>query len=69
MSNMRDGNLAPDDDILDEDHDWSEPAAETLFRDRGKPVSRGGPKWKAIEEYWEEKRLRNALKDYLTDED
>jgi hypothetical protein len=67
--NMHDDNLAQDDDFSDEDNDWNEPAADNVPRDRDKTVSRSGPKWKAIEEYWEEKSLRDALQDYLTEKE
>ena len=65
----RDDNLAQDDDFLDEGNDWNEPPSENIPQERDKSVPRGGPKWKAIEEYWEEKRLRDALQDYLSEED
>ena len=62
----RDNNLAHDDDFFD---DWNEPLADNIPQERGKSVSRGSPKWKAIEDYWEEKRLRDALQDYLGEEE
>ena len=65
----RDDNLAQDDDFLDENSDWSDPLADKLPQDRGKSVSRDAPKWKAIEDYWEKKRLQDALQDYLSEED
>ena len=65
----RDDNLAKDDDLLDDSDDWSEPVPEIIPRERGKPISRDGPKWKAIEEYWEKKRLQDALQDYMTEEE
>ena len=65
----RDDNLAQDDDFLDENSDWSDLLADKLPQDRGKSASRDTPKWKAIEDYWEEKRLRDALQDYLSEEE
>ena len=65
----RDNNLAQDDDFLDDSNDWNEPLAEHIPQDRYKSVPRSGPKWKAIEDYWEEKRLRDALQDYLGEEE
>jgi hypothetical protein len=65
----RDDSLAQDDDFPDDGSEWSEPATDNLPRERGKSISRGGPKWKAIEEYWEEKRLQDALQDYMTEEE
>ena len=62
----RDNNLAQDDDFFDE---WNEPLADNIPQEQGKSVSRSGPKWKAIEDYWEEKRLRDALQDYLGEEE
>jgi hypothetical protein len=64
-----DDNLAQDDDFFEENGDWSDPPADKLPQDRGKSVSRDGPKWKAIEEYWEKKRLQDALQDYLSEEE
>lgn len=32
-------------------------------------ISRYKPKWRTIEQYWEERRLREHLKDYLADEE
>jgi sulfur relay (sulfurtransferase) DsrC/TusE family protein len=65
----RDDNLAQDDDFLEDNSDWSDPVADNLPQDRGKPISRDAPKWKAIEEYWEKKRLQDALQDYLSEEE
>ena len=65
----RDDNLAQDDDYLDDSNDWSEPATDDIPQERDKPRSHGRPKWKAIEEYWEKKRLKDALQDYLSEED
>lgn len=65
----RDDNLAQDDGFLDESNGWSESATDKIPQEQAKSVSRDGPKWKAIEEYWEKKRLRDALQDYLTEED
>ena len=59
----RDNNLAQDDDFLEDNGDWSDPVADNLPLDRGKSISRDGPKWKAIEEYWEKKRLREQFDD------
>ena len=65
----RNNNLAQDDDFLDESGDWNEPLTDITTQERYKSVSRNGPKWKAIEDYWEEKRLRDALQDYLSEEE
>jgi hypothetical protein len=63
-------NLAQDDDFIDDGNEWTEPAADgALAPEEAKPLARSGPKWQAIEEYWERKRLRDALQDYLTEED
>ncbi len=60
---------AEEDDFLD-NGDWPEEATEELStQERGRPTPRGGPKWKAIEDYWERKRLRDALQDYIADEE
>jgi hypothetical protein len=66
---MRNDNLAQDDDFLDENNDWNDPVADKLPLDQGKSSTRSGPKWKAIEEYWEKKRLQDALQDYLSEEE
>jgi hypothetical protein len=68
-NSTRDDNLAQDDDFLEDSGDWSDPVTDKLSLDRGKPISRDGPKWKAIEEYWEKKRLQDALQDYLSEEE
>jgi len=65
----RDVNLAQDDDFIEDNNDWGDPIADNLLQDRGKTISRDGPKWKAIEEYWEKKRLQDALQDYLSEEE
>ena len=66
----RDENLARDDDFFDEDgNDWNEPTVDKIPPNRDKSASRGAPKWKAIEEYWEKKRLEDALQDYLSEEE
>ena len=65
----RDDSLAQDDELLDENGDWQEPPLENIPLDRNKAALRGAPKWKAIEDYWEEKRLRDALQDYLSEEE
>jgi hypothetical protein len=47
--------------------DWTEEAGDEWNgeeRARSVPVPRTGRKWKAIEDYWERKRLREALQDY-----
>ena len=68
-NSTRDDNLAQDDDFLEDNGDWSDPVADKLSLDRGKYSSHDGPKWKAIEEYWEKKRLQDALQDYLSEEE
>ncbi len=68
-NSTRNDNLAQDDDFIEENGDWSDPLTDKLLQDRGKSVSRDGPKWKAIEEYWEKKRLQDALQDYLSEEE
>ena len=65
----RDDNLAQDDDFFEDNGDWSDPLTGKLAQDRGKSFSRDAPKWKAIEEYWEKKRLQDALQDYLSEEE
>jgi len=66
----RDDNIAQDDPILDDENDLIEQATDSdLPGELAKPVPRNGPKWKAIEEYWERKRLQDALQDYLTEEE
>lgn len=66
----RDANPAQDDDIIDDDNEWVDDAADDSgFQDQAKAASQNLPKWKAIEDYWERKRLRNELQDYLTDEE
>lgn len=61
-------NLAQDDDFIDDGNEWIESAPDnTLAPEAAKPLARSGPKWQAIEEYWERKRLRDALRDYLTE--
>ena len=70
MSNsMRDENLPQDDTFIDSDNDWNEPVSEDIPQERATSVSRNGPKWKAIEEYWEKKRLQDSLQDYLTEDE
>ena len=65
----RDDNLAQDDDYLDDSNDWNDTATDFVSPERGKQTSRDRPKWKAIEEYWEQKRLKDALRDYPSEED
>lgn len=43
---------------------WKE-VAET----REAPPKACKPRWRSIEQYWEERKLRERLKDYLVDED
>jgi hypothetical protein len=63
-------NLAQDDDFLDDGNEWTDSASDNaLATEEAKPPARSGPKWQAIEVYWERKRLRDALQDYLTEED
>ena len=69
VKSTRDNNLAQDDDFLEDNGDWSDPLADGLPQDQDKFISRDGPKWKAIEEYWEKKRLQDALQDYLSEEE
>ena len=64
----RNENLAQDDDYLDDGNDWSESATDDALPEGGKGADRGRPKWKAIEEYWEQKRLKDALQDYPSEE-
>ncbi|MEJ2650525.1 MAG: hypothetical protein P8173_01750 [Gammaproteobacteria bacterium] len=65
----RDENLAQHDDYLDEDSDdWSEAVVDGASPNRDKSTGRSAPKWKAIEEYWEKKRLEDALQDYLSED-
>ena len=68
-NSTRDDNLAQDDDFLEEGGEWSDPVNDNLPQERDKSHPRNGPKWKAIEEYWEQKRLRDALQDYLSEEE
>ena len=65
----RDENLAQDDDYIDDGNEWSEAVSDDALPEGGKAASRGRPKWKAIEEYWEQKRLKDALQDYPSEED
>jgi len=65
----RDANLAQDDDYLDDSNDWSDRGTDDFPQERVKPNAHGRPKWKAIEDYWEQKRLKDALEDYLTEEE
>lgn len=71
MSNSAlDENSAQESDFLDEDSEWVEGASDTGIRqDSDETFPRGGPRWKAIEDYWERKRLRDALQDYTTDDE
>ena len=70
MSNsMRDENLPQDDTFIESDTDWNEADSEDIPQVRATSVSRNGPKWKAIEEYWEKKRLQDSLQDYLTEDE
>ena len=64
-----DNNLAQDEEFLDEGGNWSEDNSVNVPQaERATPVPRVGSKRKAIEEYWEQKRLRDRLQDYLTEE-
>ena len=50
--------------------EWPEEVADGPSpEERDRPTPRGGPKWKAIEDHWERKRLREALQDYLEDDE
>ena len=70
MSNsMRDENLPQDDTFIDSDTDWNDAVSEDIPKENAPSVSRNGPKWKAIEEYWEKKRLQDSLQDYLTEDE
>ncbi len=55
------------DNDLSEGEVWSE-GAEAIER-QVNAGARNTPKWRSIEQYWEERRLREHLKDYLVDED
>ena len=70
MTQARDVNGSAEEEDLP-DADWSDEAADALSPDeQARPVPQGGPKWKAIEDYWERKRLREALQeDYLEDDE
>jgi hypothetical protein len=59
---------AEDDDFIE--GDWAEEAGdEWTGEEKARPAPRAGRKLKAIEDYWERKRLREALRDYpLEDE-
>jgi hypothetical protein len=66
----RDDKIAQDDPIIDDETEWTEHATDgEPPGEPAKTITRNGPKWKAIEEYWERKRLQDALQDYLTDEE
>lgn len=65
----RDENLAQEDDYLDDSNDWNDTTTDYVQPERDKQAARGRPKWKAIEEYWEQKRLKDALQDYPSEED
>lgn len=65
----RDDNRAQDDDYLDDGNDWNDAPMDNFPSERDKQAARGRPKWKAIEEYWEQKRLKDALQDYPSEED
>ena len=65
---MRDENLAQDDEYLEDGNEWSETVTDAASPEAEKAAARGRPKWKAIEEYWEQKRLKDALQDYPTEE-
>jgi len=56
------------DNLIDDvDENFNEGAEAALER----PVAAGRAKrrWRSIEQYWEERRLREHLKDYLVDDE
>lgn len=62
-------NITRDDDFLEDNSEWVEPASQTRSETMpGKKNPPNGRKWKTIEEYREQKRLRDALQDYTTDD-
>ena len=66
----RDDKIAQDDPIVDDETEWTEQATDSeLPQEVAKRIPSNRPKWKAIEEYWERKRLQYALQDYLTEEE
>lgn len=46
---------------------WGDGNAETGGTQKPATAARYAPKWRNIEQYWEEKRLREQLKDDLLD--
>lgn len=52
-------------DLID-DEVWTEGTEATVAP---APPVRNKPKWRTIEQYWEERRLREQIKDYLADEE
>jgi len=67
---LHEDKLSEDDDFVEDVSDWSDELADrTIKAERGNPGPRNSRKWKAIEDYWENKRLRDALQDYTSDED
>lgn len=58
------------DELLDDAGEWLEDLSDNgIIEDHVKRGPRSGPKWKAIEDYWEQKRLRDQLQDYYSEED
>ncbi len=60
-------NLVNDDDFVENDT-WNNEHAESNSGEKS-AAARHKPKWRNIEQYWEERRLREQLKDFLRDED
>lgn len=69
MPNSASGDsLIHDDDFADGDT-WTEDNSETKGAQKPAASARYAPKWRNIEQYWEERRLREQLKDDLLDEE
>ena len=65
-----DDNLVENDDFSDNIGEWIEESTNSgLKRERASSTPRSGLKWKAIEDYWEQKRLRDALQDDFSEDD
>ncbi|MEK7322366.1 MAG: hypothetical protein AABZ84_04725 [Pseudomonadota bacterium] len=62
-----DEGIAPVDDFADGET-WTDDTSEAGATQKSAPVARYAPKWRNIEQYWEEKRLREQLKDDLLDD-
>ena len=66
----RNDHLAQSGDLLDDGGEWLEEVSDSgIAESRAKFGPLGGPKWKAIEDYWEQKRLRDQLQDYFLEDD